>query len=245
MPDADAPLPRVTVPRLPWGSQGSWGQGSVPWNREDADSLQCPSQDPLPVQEQRRAERAEQQRIRSEREKERQARMAVSVLWNGAWGVWGHKLCVHLSTAEHLLTLAGRKSSQGGRGGTEEGRGGGTEEEGVLQHAALWGLHAEGGTPPRGAVMEPLLLLGRVWPRADLIHVTVWSLQAGEGRELLLGQGLQGRRELRAAPSSALQMCSSSLASGTGMGMGTRTRCLVLYCQNVLKDLMCFLSSKS
>lgn len=160
-----------------------------------------------------------------------------------AWGVWGHELCVHLSTAEHLLTLAGRKSSQGGRGGAEEGRGGGTEEEGVLQHAALWGLHAEGGTPPRGAVMEPLLLLGRVWPRTDLTHVTLWGLQAGEGRELLLGQGLQGRRELRAAPSSALQMCSSSLASGTGMG--TRTRCLVLYCQNVLKDLMCFLSSKS
>ncbi|NXO40892.1 TNNT2 protein, partial [Locustella ochotensis] len=61
---------------LPWGSQGSWGQGSVPWNREDADSLRCASQGPLPVQEQRRAERAEQQRIRSEREKERQARMA-------------------------------------------------------------------------------------------------------------------------------------------------------------------------
>uniref|UniRef100_A0A8C0VJY7 Troponin T2, cardiac type n=1 Tax=Cyanistes caeruleus TaxID=156563 RepID=A0A8C0VJY7_CYACU len=76
VPHADAPLPRVTVPRLPWGPQGSRGQGYVLWNREDADSLQCPSQGPLPVQEQRRAERAEQQRIRSEREKERQARMA-------------------------------------------------------------------------------------------------------------------------------------------------------------------------
>lgn len=38
-----------------------------------------PSHGPLPLQEQRRAERAEQQRIRSEREKERQARMAVSI----------------------------------------------------------------------------------------------------------------------------------------------------------------------
>lgn len=112
MPDADAPLPGVTVPRLPSGSQGSWGQGSVPWTSEDADSLRCPRPGPLPVQEKRRAERAEQQRIRSEREKERQARMAVSVLWKWgsgwAWGAWGHGLCVHPCTADRLLN-PGRK----------------------------------------------------------------------------------------------------------------------------------------
>lgn len=63
----------------PWGSQGFWGEGCVPRDKEDAVSLGHPSQRPLLLQEQRRAERAEQQRIRSEREKERQARMAVSL----------------------------------------------------------------------------------------------------------------------------------------------------------------------
>lgn len=93
----------------PWGSRGFWGRGCVRGDREDADFLACPSQCPLLRQEKRRAERAEQQRIRSEREKERQARLAVSLppgpgggglvlLLLGSttrlWGTWGHKLCV-------------------------------------------------------------------------------------------------------------------------------------------------------
>uniref|UniRef100_A0A8C3KZJ9 Troponin T2, cardiac type n=1 Tax=Chrysolophus pictus TaxID=9089 RepID=A0A8C3KZJ9_CHRPC len=87
--------------------------------------------------EQRRAERAEQQRIRSEREKERQARMAVSITGAGGslqhmapptqthpWGTQEHELCtlVHkVCTPDPLLSLAGGEGSQRGRGGTEEG----------------------------------------------------------------------------------------------------------------------------
>lgn len=91
-------------------------------DRENADSLGCPYQRPLLLQEQRRAERAEQQRIRSEREKERQARMAVSLPpglgglgWSWLvqahpWSTWEHELCVackpaHEVSVHPLLTL--------------------------------------------------------------------------------------------------------------------------------------------
>lgn len=86
--------------------------------RDKRNVLGHPSHGSLLLQEQRRAERAEQQRIRSEREKERQARMAVSVIRAGGvpaahgpppphkpiCGARRSTSCAHWSTRPPLLT---------------------------------------------------------------------------------------------------------------------------------------------
>lgn len=105
---------------------------------------------PCVLQEKRRAERAEQQRVRAEREKDRQARMAVRhksrctlaarlprVVFGGMWLHPG----LH-STPDVLPT--GGEGAEGAGGAAQEARRGRQEEEGPLKHDPAVQRRAEG-----------------------------------------------------------------------------------------------------
>lgn len=108
------------------------------------------------MQEKRRAERAEQQRIRAEKEKERQARLAVSDttttdhtnhIWLTFQELWGEKMGRDQLMMEQmywLLFLGGERKKRAGRTKEEAGWGR-QEEEGSHQHdTPVWWNTAEG-----------------------------------------------------------------------------------------------------